>query len=115
MNALSLQFEEWGSGNFAVSFSGNGLLPVPLSTGVGAAGQIFEVYGVNIASYEGETGQLEFTALYNNGINFGNIELDDIAFSTQAVPEPKTVELVFTAAMMLGLQKWGRHVKRFFS
>jgi len=63
-------------------------------------GPDYTIYGGNISAWAGQTEQLTFSA------SLGNWAIDDITFSTQAVPEPNTVELVLTAATMLGLQRW---------
>jgi len=61
------------------------------------------VYGVNIAQYAGQTGQLEFTALDNNPP--GQIELDDINFSTQTVPEPSPLALTGVGTLAFALYR----------
>ena len=68
-NAASLEFSAWSQYNpayFLVSFAGNNLSPVMLSSGTAPSGQPYDVFGVNIAPYAGQTGQLQFTALDNN-------------------------------------------------
>jgi len=107
-NAESLEFSAWGLfPNFAVSFAGTELSPVILSSAQSPSGQTYEVYGVSIAPYAGQTGELDFTALFNNGINHGDIELDDITFSTAAVtPEPNTLALVVMGGLALAARRW---------
>jgi hypothetical protein len=64
-NTESLQFRAWESlptALFTVSFAGNSLSLVSLSSGQSPSGQDYTVYGANIAPYGGQTGQLEFTA-----------------------------------------------------
>jgi hypothetical protein len=105
-SAQSLQFSAWnlsGNGAFTVSFAGHNLSPVVLSSGQTASGQFYDVYGVNIAQYAGQAGQLEFTALDNNPP--GQIELDDIAFSTQVVPEPSPLALTGVGALAFALYR----------
>jgi hypothetical protein len=108
-DALSLQFDVWSlypEANFSVSFAGNSLSPVVLSTVLSASGENYDVYGVSIASYAGQTGQLDFTALFNDGINPGNIELDDITFSPMSVPEPNMFWLTAFGGLLLAAGKW---------
>jgi hypothetical protein len=67
------------------------------------------VYGANISEWAGQTGQLEFTADFNGSYNY--VVLDDITFSTQAVPEPNTVDLTCLAVAMVGLEAWRKSNK----
>ena len=92
-----------GTASLTVSFGGNSLSPVMLSSGQSPSGQLYGVYGVNITQYAGETGQLEFTAVANNnGPSW--TELDDITFSPNAVPEPNTLALILLGG--LALVRW---------
>jgi hypothetical protein len=104
----SLQFKAWSfmsENTLSVSFAGNSLSPVVISSGASPAGQGYDVYGVNIASYAGETGQLEFSALANGTTT--QVELDDITFSTAAVtPEPNTLALVLMGGLALAARRW---------
>jgi hypothetical protein len=106
VNAESLQFSAWAltsTGGFSVSFAGNSLAPVLLSSEESASGQPFNVYAVNIAPYAGQTGQLEFTAFANTQTS--QIELDDITFSTQTVPEPGTFVLTGIGGFLFALYR----------
>jgi hypothetical protein len=109
-NSRSLEFSLFSvypTANFAVSFAGNSLSPVVVSSGESQDGLPYAVYGVNIATYAGQAGQLEFTALDNNGVNPGNIELDDITFSTTAVTtEPNTLALAVMGGLALAARRW---------
>ena len=105
-NAASLEFSAWSQYNpayFLVSFAGNNLSPVMLSSGTAPSGQPYDVFGVNIAPYAGQTGQLQFTALDNNPP--GNIELDDITFPTQPIPEPSPLALTGVGALLFALYR----------
>ncbi len=87
-----------------MSFDGNTLSPVVLSSGQTAAGQPYTVYGVNIALYAGQTGQLEFTAGFNNsGPSW--TELDDIMFSPTTVPEPSPLALTGIGGLLFALYR----------
>ena len=107
-NAESLQFSAWQfpSANqaFSVSFAGNSLSPVLLSSGQNPSGQTYDVYGVNIAPYAGQTGQIEFTSLAGNGE--AGLELDDITFSQNAIPEPGTLALFVMGGLAFGVRRW---------
>jgi hypothetical protein len=62
------------------------------------------VYGVNIAPYAGETGQLEFTEV-DSGSNPSAL-LDDISFSTSAVsPEPSPFILTGIGGLIFALRR----------
>jgi len=101
-NDRSLLFRAWGdTGNLEVSFSGNSLSPVLLATGQGSSGQSYNLYGVNIAPFAGQTGQLEFTETFNPNPPFTQVLLDDIAFSPTAVPEPSTVALLILGGLAM--------------
>ncbi len=107
-NTESLQFSAWshfgGSASFSVSFAGDSLSPVVLSSGESPSGQPYTVYGVNIAPYAGQTGQLEFTSLAG-GPDWN--EFDDITFSPTAVtPEPGTLALVVMGGLALAARRW---------
>lgn len=105
-NAESLQFKAWQLyvGRFSVTFNGNSLSPVVLSTGQGPSGQPYTLYGADISPYAGQTGQLEFTQLYNTADP--SLLLDDITFSPNAVPEPSTLALIVTGGLALAVRRW---------
>jgi hypothetical protein len=99
----SLQFLAWTSSltEFSVSFDGNNLSPVVLGTGPNDT----SLYGVNISPYAGQTGTLEFTALFSN-TGASALGLDDITFSPDAVPEPSIVALTAMGGLLFGARKW---------
>jgi hypothetical protein len=108
LTAESLQFKAWEmfGGNFTVSFDGASLPLDLLSTGTAFSGQPYDVYGVNIAPYAGQTGTLEFTENIGNG---NSLLLDDIGFSTTSVPEPSPLVLTGIAgAMFAARRRWRR-------
>ena len=108
VNSESLQFKAWGflpSPTLNVSFSGNSLMPVMLSSGQTLSGQTYTIFGADISTYAGQTGQLQFTIPYSNsGLN--GVEFDDITFSPNAVPEPGTLALVLTGGGVLAIRRW---------
>lgn len=97
-NAQSLEFKAWSwpSANaaFSVSFAGNSLSPVLIGSTPN-----YDDYGVNIAPYAGQTGELKLTAIVTDAPSW--IEFDDIAFSPYAVPEPSTLALVLMGGLAL--------------
>jgi hypothetical protein len=62
------------------------------------SGANYNIYGANIASHAGETGELLFTA---SGPNAGL--LDSIQFSSSSVPEPSEFVLTALGTFLLGL------------
>jgi hypothetical protein len=109
-NAMSLEFKAWSmlpDATLSVSFAGNSLSPVALSSGAGPSGQGYTLYGADISAYAGQTGQLQFTDVFSDqGLN--GIELDDITFSTNvvAVPEPNTLALILMGGLALAARCW---------
>jgi len=102
-NAESLHFSAWniqGSAPLSVSFAGHSLSLVDLYSGQSPSGQSYNVYGANVAPYAGQSGQLEFTAVFPNWI-----ELDDISFSPQSVPEPSPLVLTGAGALVFALYR----------
>ncbi len=100
----SLEFKTWdwlpSTSILAVSFNGNSLSPMVIGTGAN-----YTLYGADLSAFAGQTGQLEFTSVFNNnGPSW--IELDDIAFSTTAVPEPSIVALTAIGGLLFGARKW---------
>ncbi len=99
VDSQSLQFKAWtyGPAQFSVSFDGSSLPPVVLGSGAN-----YTLYGVDISSYDGQTGTLQFTAPFYSWLG-----LDDITFS---VPEPSIVALTAIGGLLFGARKWfARH------
>jgi len=105
-NAQSLQFEAAAQASaLSVSFAGNNLPLEALSTGQSPSGLFYTVYGVNIAPYANQKGQLEFTEVFN--VHEPSVELDDISFSTNSVvPEPIIVVLTAMGGLLFAARKW---------
>jgi hypothetical protein len=100
----SLEYEATVGGSLSVSFAGNVLSPIALSSGLGEDGQPFTEYGVNISAWAGQTGELEFTA--NANMTESTIVLDDIMFSPSDVPEPTTLALLCVGGAILASRRW---------
>ncbi len=102
LNSQSLEFKAWTTPatEFSVSFDNNNLSPVVLGSGAN-----YTLYGVNISSYDGDSGTLEFTSLFNTpGAPW--LGLDDITFSV--TPEPSIVALTAIGGLLFGARKWLR-------
>jgi hypothetical protein len=102
----TLMFDAWQppfATPFSVSFGGDPLFPVVLSSGQSASGQAYNVYGASIASFAGQTGQLEFTVYPNN---YNSLLLDDISFSpTAVIPEPSPLALTGIGGLLFALYR----------
>jgi hypothetical protein len=103
--AESLLFAAAETTPLSVSFNGNILSPVALSSGMFSAnGVYYTLYAANISPWAGQKGELEFTADFNGSFNY--VVLDDISFSPNAVPEPSIVALTAMGGLLLGVRKW---------
>ena len=95
----SIEFKAWQSySTFSVSFDGNTLPLVPIDLTAN-----YNIYGVDISAYAGQTGPLDFTAIFGSGLSL--VELDDITFSTQAVPEPSPLILTGFGGLIFLLRR----------
>ena len=83
--ANSLIFYTNPYGNLAVTFAGQPLQEVELGVY-----PTYRAVGVDISSFAGQVGELQFIA----GPNIGSGELDGIYFSGQVVPEPGVLALL---------------------
>ncbi len=91
---MSLTF--WGSVNTGnVTFDGNVLSLIQTGT-VGS----YNTYEADISAYAGQTGQLLFTAVPNQFLF-----LDNLQFSSMAVPEPTTLALTALGGAFLCLRR----------
>lgn len=80
---------------FTVSFANNALPLVEISN-EGA----YKVYGADISPYSGQTGELKFEL--TPGVWGSYATLDQIAFSTVAVPEPSVLGIIGCTMAALG-------------
>jgi hypothetical protein len=109
--AESIQFKAFSLDPISVSFAGNALDPIALSSGLDEEGMPYTLYGANISAWAGQTGQLEFTT--GSGIYDPYLVLDDIAFSTNSVvPEPSTLALLLMTGVAFGVLRWRARTPR---
>ena len=97
ITAQSLTF--WGNqnnGNLQVSFNGQNISYGAIGNGVN-----YIIYGANIASFAGQTGQLLFTTPVQTGAL-----LDNIQFSNSPIPEPSATALGALGAFLIGFRLW---------
>jgi hypothetical protein len=92
-------YQELSFTGLELSFAGNQMPFVLLSSNSG-----YDVLGADISAYAGKTGELRFTVKPRSPITgFGNAVLDNVAFSTQIVPEPSSPALWLGGLAILSL------------
>ena len=96
LSAQSILF--WGgiSTGVQISFNNN-----PLSFAVIGTTNTYNIYQADIYPYAGQTGELLFFSPHNTG---GII--DNIQFSSTAVPEPSTTAFAALGILFLGFRRW---------
>jgi hypothetical protein len=99
--AQSIQLKNAGSSSFVVTLGGQSVPMVALSST-----PAFTLYGGNIGGLGGSTEQLTITASAPppGAMNF--VEVDDIIFSSQFVPEPTTLALLSLGGLVLAGSVW---------
>jgi hypothetical protein len=97
-NAMSLTF--WGYST-DVSFGGQALSLVLLGTTPN-----YDIYGADISSFAGKTGQLLFTAQPKN-LDI----IDNIQFSTSPVPEPNSFGLFAAGCLFVAWRHWRKGLR----
>ncbi len=101
ISAVSLLFQaQPGPGDLEVSFGNQVLSVFALSTGPN-----YTLYGADISAFAGQTNALTFSALQNLNA-YNGWRIDNIQFSTQAVPEPSTFALAALGSLLIGFRRW---------
>jgi hypothetical protein len=98
-SAQTLIFWASPANSLQAAFDGQMLPLIQLGSGAN-----YVIEAASISSFAGQTGELRFTvpfALTWTGFNY----LDNIQFSTTAVPEPGTSMLILGGAVLLGLMR----------
>ena len=95
-DSKSLQFKARGA-NFQVSLNGQPLTLTSLFVTNG-----YTLYGADISTLAGITGELRFTAFPLEPPFQGALYLDSIEFSTQVIPEPSAIGLFALGGFLLG-------------
>ena len=106
LSAMSLLFlgQAGPSATSFVSFNGQVL---PLNA-IGNTPN-YNIYAADVSGYAGQTGELLFIGLGGSAINpnsIGGFIIDNIQFSTVAVPEPGTFALAALGTLLLGCRRW---------
>jgi len=96
LNALSITFYLSLDSSFQVSFNGQNISLLQLSSTSN-----YGIMGGDISAFAGQTGQLLFTALPNVG--YGG--LDNIRFSSSSIPEPSSLALGALGALLFGFRR----------
>jgi hypothetical protein len=101
----SLQVEIQSRGTpFDVTLGGQTLNMLPLQTS-----SAFTLYGANIPnSFAGSSETLSFTSPIPSGVPPNFLEVDDIIFSQNGVPEPGTLTLASCGTILFGCHRWRR-------
>jgi hypothetical protein len=86
-----------------VTLGGQSLNMIPLQTL-----PAYTLYGASISSFAGQVATLSFSAPIPSGAAPSWVVLDDIAFSTIAVPEPSTLGLAMAGSVLLSIMAYRR-------
>jgi hypothetical protein len=97
----SLLFEaQAGSSTLQVSLGGQNLTFIALSSGAN-----YTLYGADVSTFANQTEQLMFSAInVSSGLNNWNI--DNIQFSTSAIPEPSALALSALGGLFFLRRRW---------
>ena len=96
----SIQF--WGNiSGMQITFSGQ-----PLFFNILGTTANYNIYGADISTYAGQTGQLLFTLPPLSG----NASLDNIQFSSSSVPEPSALALGGLGILLFGFRSWRNYL-----
>lgn len=99
ITAETLSF--WGQnvGGMLITFNGQPLSFMAISNTLNYT----TIYGADISTYAGQTGQLLFTGSGTNPFAGGGV-IDNIQFSSLPIPEPSVFALAVLGALTLGFQ-----------
>lgn len=96
VNSKSILMKVSGA-NFSVSFAGQ-VIPVSIL----GSGPNYTLYGGDVSAFGGQLGELRLSSAFLPGDPYsGGGAIDDISFSTQAIPEPSTLALTVAALTLL--------------
>ena len=97
ITAETLSF--WGQnvGGMLITFNGQPLSFMAISNTLNYT----TIYGADISTYAGQTGQLLFTALISSSFSTGG-DIDNIQFSSIPIPEPSAFAVAVLGALTLG-------------
>jgi hypothetical protein len=70
------------------------------------------LYGGDISSLAGQTAPLSFTEPAPTGVPPSMLELDNIVFSSQVVPEPSAFALLGLGSLLVGIRLTGRNLRK---
>ena len=108
-NAQSIQMDlsvlGYPTATFVVTLGGQTVSLSPLQTFPN-----YTVYGGNISAFAGQSETLTITQNppVGEAAESGLLEVDDIQFSPNVIPEPATCALMLCGATLLGLSRWKR-------
>jgi hypothetical protein len=108
--SIQLDAVEENAGNFWVEINGNQVNMFPLQPNAGSTPYgAYTLYGGNVSAWAGQSATLSIIQLVptQSGGQFvpSFLELDDISFSPQAVPEPNALALTGLGALLFGLYR----------
>jgi hypothetical protein len=97
-------FNGQSQGALQVSFNGQSLTPVAISTTAN-----YTVWGIDISAYAGQTGELRFTKPWLPTNDSDGVLLDNIQFSSSPIPEPSAFSLCGVSLLLfLGIRQLTR-------
>ena len=97
-------FNGQSQGALQVSFNGQSLTPVAISTTAN-----YTVWGIDISAYAGQTGELRFTKPWLPTNDSDGVLLDNIQFSSSPIPEPSALALCGVSLLLfLGIRQLTR-------
>jgi len=98
---LSLQvMMRWQDVTPLVALNGQTITMVPLETFPN-----YTLYGGNISSFAGQTVALSISEPLSSGVSFSMLELDNIVFSSQPIPEPSIFGLLALGGLLLRVRR----------